>query len=68
MSKKSTAGKEVWATRAATYGEDLADEIAKRSTASMNAWTARGRIPLRVRLLARLSGRPVRLPADQTGR
>jgi hypothetical protein len=66
MSEKSRAGKAVWATRAATYPEDLANQIAADSKARMGTWSERGRIPIRVRLMARLTGRPVRLPPGQT--
>jgi hypothetical protein len=65
MSEKSKAGKAAWSARAATYPEELADQITKDSKARMAAWTAQERIPLRVRLMARLAGRPVRLPAGQ---
>jgi hypothetical protein len=66
MSEKSRAGKAAWATRAANHDEDLASQITRDSKARMDAWTARGRIPVRVRFMARLSGHPVRLPAGQT--
>ena len=62
MSEKSKAGKAAWAARAGTYQQDLADKIATSSKVRMDAWTARDRIPLRVRVMARLSAHPLRLP------
>jgi hypothetical protein len=47
---------------ASTYQQDLADEIATSSKVRMDAWTARDRIPMRVRVMARLSARPLHLP------
>jgi hypothetical protein len=62
VSEKSNAGKAAWAARASTYQQDLADEIATSSKVRMDAWTARDRIPMRVRVMARLSARPLHLP------
>jgi hypothetical protein len=60
MTSKSRAGKAVWTTRASTYQQDLTDAIAEDSQARLNAWIARGRIPIRVRLMTRMAGRPLR--------
>ena len=68
MSEKGSAGKAEWAARAATYPQELTESIRSDATARMDAWTARGRIPLRVRLMSRLAGRPVRLPGSTTQR
>ncbi len=65
MSEKSTSGKAAWMARAATYDDDLTTRITDNSKARMSAWTARGRIPVRVRIMARLAGHPVRLPAKK---
>lgn len=65
MSAKGRSGKAAWAARAATYPEDLTNQIIKESKARMDEWTARGRIPARVRIMARLAGRPLRLPDDE---
>jgi hypothetical protein len=62
MSAKGKAGKAAWAERAARYPQDLTAEIVAQSEERMEAWAARGRIPMRVRIMARLSGRPLRLP------
>ena len=68
MSAKGRAGKEAWVARAATFDRDLTDQIMADATVRMGSWEAKGRIPLRVRVIARLAGRPVRLPERQAGR
>jgi hypothetical protein len=64
MSRRGRDGKAAWAARAATYQQELTDQITREAKASMDAWAARGRVPPRVRLASRLAGRPVRLPAE----
>ena len=64
MSTKSRAGKAAWAARAATYHQDLADQIATDAQADMDRWAKRGRIPTRVRVMARLSGQRLQSPED----
>jgi len=61
MSAKSRAGKAAWAARATTYRQDLTDRIAADATARTDAWSVAGRVPIRVRIMARLAGRPLRL-------
>jgi hypothetical protein len=68
MSAKSQAGKAAWAARATTYRQDLTDRIAEDSKIRMDEWTARGRIPIRVRIMARLARRPVHLPVGEAQR
>ena len=72
MSDKSRAGKAAWAARAATYGEDLTHQISDRvvagSAARMDAWIAHGRIPMRVRIMARVAGRPLPAPDAEAER
>jgi hypothetical protein len=65
MSARSRAGKAAWGAQAGTYRQDLADRIAADVRARMDTWTAAGRIPVRARIMARLAGRPLRLPASQ---
>ena len=64
MSTKSRAGKAAWARRAETYPHDLARRIERQAQARMKGWAARGQIPLHVRTMARLAGRPISLPED----
>lgn len=66
MSAKSRAGKVAWSARAATYRKDLISRIADDSKAGMDAWTTSERIPIRVRIMARLAGRPLHLPAGES--
>lgn len=66
MSARGKAGKAAWKARAATYHKELAKQITEDSNARMNEWTARGRVPVRVRIMARLTGRCIRLPRDET--
>lgn len=61
MSKKSQAGKAAWTALATTYSQDLATQLAEDSKAEMDAWKLRGRVPLRVRLMTRLTGRGISL-------
>lgn len=68
MSARSRAGKAAWAARAATYHNDLANQIAEDSKARMEAWFGRGRIPVRARIMGRLAGRPLRLPDGEARR
>jgi hypothetical protein len=68
MSAKSRAGKATWAARAVTYRQDLTDRIAADATARTDAWNVAGRIPVRVRIMARLAGRPLRLPDSEARR
>lgn len=65
MSAKSAAGKATWTARAVTYRQDLTDGIAADATARVDSWTAAGRIPMGVRIMARLAGRPLRLPDSE---
>lgn len=65
MSTKSRSGKAAWAVRAATYQEDLTKQITKDAQARMDEWSIRGRVPARVRIMARITGRPLRLPDDE---
>jgi hypothetical protein len=67
MSRRGRAGKAAWAARATTYEQELTDQITREAKASMDAWVARGRVPLRVRIMSRLSRRPVRLPDETRG-
>jgi hypothetical protein len=68
MTTKSRAGKATWAARAVTYRQDLTDRIAADATARTKVWSVAGRIPVRVRIMARLAGRPVRLPDREAQR
>jgi hypothetical protein len=72
MSAKSRAGKEAWAARGTTYQQDFASQITDRITKDaqtcMEGWQASGRIPLRVRIMARLAGRRLALRDGETGR
>ena len=68
MSRKSEAGKAAWTARAAGYEDDLVEQIVADSRADVEAWAARGRIPLRVRLMARVARRPLRLNAGRPRR
>jgi hypothetical protein len=68
MSTKSRAGQTDWAAQAATYRPDLTNRIVDDSEARMDGWTAQGRIPARTRIMARLAGRPLRLPAGAARR
>jgi hypothetical protein len=68
MSTKSRTGQTVWAARAATYRPDLTNRIVDDSKARMDGWTARGRIPAPTRIMARLAGRPLRLPVGEARR
>jgi len=67
MSRRGRAGKAAWAARAATYQQELTNQITDEAKADMDAWAARGRVPLRVRIASRLAGRPVRLPDETRG-
>lgn len=66
MSAKGRAAKAAWAARAGIYNRDLTDRIADDAKARMDAWEANGRIPLRVRITARLAGRPLRSRGRET--
>ncbi len=68
MSIESRNGKAVWAARAATYGDELTDQITADAQRRMESWTARGRIPLHVRIMARLAGRPLPTPVREPER
>lgn len=61
MSQKGRAGKAEWAARAATYEQDLTESIRRDAADRMAQWDRRGRIPLRVRLMAWLRRTPLRL-------
>ncbi|MFT4288965.1 hypothetical protein [Nocardioides sp.] len=65
MSKKGRAGKAEWEAKVPTYRQELAEGIQRDAAARMAAWTAAGRIPLRVRIMSRLRGQPVHLPEDE---
>ena len=67
MSQKGKAGKHLWKAQQATVGTDLADRITDQSVEQMRAWLDAGRIPLRVRISARLRGQHLRLPKDTHG-
>jgi hypothetical protein len=67
MSRRGRAGKAAWAARADTYQQELTEQITREAQANMDAWAARGRVPLRVRIASRLAGRPVRLPGRTRG-
>jgi hypothetical protein len=68
MSTKSRAGRTAWAARAATHRPDLTNGIVADSMARMDGWIAHGRIPARTRIMARVAGRPLRLPAGEARR
>jgi hypothetical protein len=61
MSAKSKVGKAECAERAARFRSELEEQIARDAADRMSRWAAAGRIPLHVRITARLAGRPVRL-------
>lgn len=61
MSAKGRAGRAEWAATVDTYPRELAERIVRDAAARMETWNARGRIPLRVRIMSRLAGRPVRV-------
>jgi hypothetical protein len=66
MSAKSKAGQVRWQGRQGTYRQDLTDDITnqidKSASARMNAWTARGRIPLWIRAKAAVRGQRIAQP------
>ena len=64
MSRKGKAGKQAWKEQEGVFGKDLADRISAQSADQMRAWEKAGRIPLRVRISARLAGQHINLPGD----
>lgn len=68
MSAQSQAGKAAWMARAATYPQELSEQITAGACEDMHRWAARGRVPIRVRIMACLAGRPVQVPQQEGGR
>jgi hypothetical protein len=64
MSHKSKQGKAAWAARSGRYPEELASQIQAGAAGQMDRWAARGRIPRRARLYARLRGVRLSLPGE----
>jgi hypothetical protein len=64
MSRKGEAGKQAWKEQEGAFGKDLADRISAQSADQMRAWAQAGRIPLRVRIVARLRGQRIKFPGD----
>jgi hypothetical protein len=64
MSRTGKAGKQAWKEQEGAFGKDLADRISAQSAEQMRAWEQAGRIPLRVRIVARLRGQHLKLPGD----
>lgn len=54
MSRQSTAGKQAWQRRAPGYGAELRSQIERESAKRFEAWQARGRLPLWLRIKGRL--------------
>ncbi len=67
MSRRSVEGKRIWRERgdklAAEITDRITDQITAESRQQMHSWAAAGRIPLWVRIKARLRGRRIDLPA-----
>jgi hypothetical protein len=66
MSAKSKAGQVRWQGRQGSCKQDLTDDVTNQintgASARMNAWTARGRIPLWIRAKAAVRGQRIAQP------
>jgi uncharacterized protein YeaO (DUF488 family) len=68
MSTRSKAGKAQWQARQGRYAQDLTDQITRRASVRMDAWAARGHIPLLIRAKAFTRGHAMHLPTKDAGR
>ncbi len=66
MSEQSDAGKRAWAQRAPGYAEELRRDIQRGTARRLDAWQARGRPPLWLRIKRRLPAW-LRIKARQLG-
>ena len=62
MTSKARQGQTEWRARTGGYRAELGEQIRADADGRMERWAARGRVPFRVRLFARLRGQPVKLP------
>ncbi|MGH2719619.1 MAG: hypothetical protein ACRDJU_13735 [Actinomycetota bacterium] len=59
MSAKSEAGKREWEQRRGSYGAELRAQIEQAAAERKQAWADLGRVPVFIRLKARLRGAAV---------
>jgi hypothetical protein len=65
MTRRARQGQAEWRARPGSYPAEVSEQIKADAGGRMERWAARGRVPILIRLFARLRGQRIELPDPQ---